>query len=325
MSVTFGLKPDEFDLDNIQRSFHAAEQSGFDSGWMGDHLHETIITEDRSLAEAWTTLSYMSGQLEKLRLGISVLNINWRHPVLTAKMGANLDIISRGRFELVLGLGEREAEYTSYGFPFGSPAERIEKCREFSHVLKELWTSSQFTFNGKYYTLQNAEVKPKPVQKPHPPIAVGALRRRLITALPQWGVGWYVADLSDFRPYIEMVKWMNDSCRQHGLDIKQIKRGARLQIIIGETEKELEETVRRTYENSAFKIPNGTSLARYRDMYPFVAGTPDRIRAVIAGFVDLGVSNIIVSFMDPEFRENDFHSLELFAKEVIDPIKSGER
>jgi alkanesulfonate monooxygenase SsuD/methylene tetrahydromethanopterin reductase-like flavin-dependent oxidoreductase (luciferase family) len=325
MSVSFGLKPDEFDLDNIRRAFQAAERLGFDSGWMGDHLHETIITEDRSLAEVWTTLSYMAGQLEKLRLGISVLNINWRHPVLTAKMGANLDIISHGRFELVLGLGEREAEYTSYGFPYGSPRERIEKCGEFVHVLKSLWTSSQVSFKGKYYALQNAEVKPKPIQKPYPPIAVGALKKRLIRTIPQWDVSWYIADLSDFEPYTEMVKWMNDSCRQRGLDIKQIKRGARLQIIIGETKKELDETIRRTYQNSAFKIPNGTSLAKYREMYPFVAGTPDEVRSVLAGFVDLGASNLIVSFLDPAFRENDFHSLELFAKEVLSPIKAGER
>jgi len=321
MKVTFGLKPDEFDLDNIRRSFLAAERLGFDKGWMGDHLHETIITEDRSLAEAWTTLSFLSSQLEKLRLGISVLNINWRHPVLTAKMGANLDIISRGRFELALGLGLREEEYTCYGFPFGSPPERIEKCKEFLFVLKNLWTSPQLTFNGKFYTLRNAVVKPKPIQKPHPPISIAALGRKLITDISGWGAGWLVADLPDVKPYIEMVKWMDSSCRRRGIDPKQVKRGAKFQVIIGETEKELEEKVLRSYQNSAFKIPQGTTMTDYREK--FLTGTPDRIHAIVEGFVNLGVSDITVSFMDPEFRENDFRSLELFGKEVINPIRSA--
>jgi alkanesulfonate monooxygenase SsuD/methylene tetrahydromethanopterin reductase-like flavin-dependent oxidoreductase (luciferase family) len=320
LTITFGLKPDEFDLNNIRRAFQTAEQLGFDKGCMGDHLHETIITEDRSLAEAWTTLSFLSGKLQKLRLGICVLNINWRHPVLAAKMGANLDILSNGRFEVALGLGLREPEYLAYGFSFGSPSERIKKCEEFAYLLKNLWTSDNLTFKGRYYALQNASVYPKPVQNPHPPIRVAAMGEKLITAIPKWGVGWYVQDIPDITPYREQVKWMDNACRQEGVDPKQVNRGAKLQVIIAETEKELNEKVMRCYQKSAFKLPKQLTVDDYRKSY--VTGTAERVREIIVGFVKLGASDFIVSFMDPEFRENDFHSVELFSKEVIHPIKS---
>jgi alkanesulfonate monooxygenase SsuD/methylene tetrahydromethanopterin reductase-like flavin-dependent oxidoreductase (luciferase family) len=322
MAITFGLKPDEFDLENIRRAFQAAEQHGFDGGWMSDHLHETIIRDDLSLAEAWTTLSFLSGQVEKLRLGISVLNINWRDPVLTAKMGANLDIISHGRFELVLGLGLRAEEYTRYGFPFGSSAERIEKCKEFAYVLENLWTTSPFSFDGNFYKLHNADVTPKPVQKPHPPLSVAAVGKRLIGALAAWNVGWYVQDLPDAESYVNMVKLMESSCRKNNVDPKQVTRGAKLQVMIAETEKELKETIRRSYEKSAFKLPKETQLAEYATHY--VTGTPDKVRSVMEHFAELGATNIVVSFMDPEFRENDFHSLELFSKEVVHPMKNEQ-
>ena len=320
MPVTFGLKPDEFELDNVHRAFEAAERAGFDKGCMGDHLHETIITEDRSLLEAWTTLSYLSAKLQKLRLGICVLNINWRHPVLTAKMGANLDILSGGRFELALGLGLREPEYTTYGFPFGTPRERIDKCGEFAHVVKLLWTSDDCNFNGNYYSMQHASVRPKPIQTPHPPIAVAAMGKRSINAIPKWKVDWYVQDIPDSTSYVQRVKWMENACRLNKVDPKTVKRGAKLQVIIAETEKELEQKVNECYEKSAFKLPKGLSVANYQKS--FVTGTTDRVHKIMTDFVNLGATDIIVSFMDPEFRENDFESINLFSKYVIDPIKS---
>ncbi|NIN52129.1 MAG: LLM class flavin-dependent oxidoreductase [Nitrososphaeria archaeon] len=320
MTVTFGLKPDEFNLDNIRSSLLEAERLSFDKGWLGDHIHETIITEEYSLAEVWTTLSYLSGQLDRLRLGISILNINWRHPVLTAKAGANLDIISRGRFELVLGLGLREEEYICYGFPFGKPSERIERCKEFLSVLKNLWTLDSFSFRGRFYNLRNAVVKPKPIQIPYPPIAVAAQGKNLIEAMPQMGAGWYVAADMPIGEYKERVRWMNNACRRKGVDPQSIKRGVRLQLIIDETDRELEEKILRSYENSPFNAPKEMTLTKYREKY--LAGTPDMIRDVIKSYIDLGVSDFIITFMEPDFRKNDFRSIELFGKEVINPIKS---
>jgi alkanesulfonate monooxygenase SsuD/methylene tetrahydromethanopterin reductase-like flavin-dependent oxidoreductase (luciferase family) len=319
MAITFGLKPDEFDLDNIRRSFLAAERFGFDKGWIGDHLYETIIAKGYSLAEAWTTLSYLAGQVDKLRLGIAILNINWRHPVLTAKAGANLDIISRGRFELVLGLGAREEEYTCYGFPFGKPSERIQRCKEFVCVLRNLWTSDSFSFTGKFYTLNNALVEPKPLQTPHPPIYIAAKGKRLIEAIPQLGVGWHSSYLQG-TPYAKRARWMNDACNRFGGKPEFIKRGLRLSVIIGETERDSEEKLLKSYHNSPFNYSREMSLAKYREM--ILVGTPYTVREIIRSYIGLGVSDFIIAFMEPEFRENDFHSIELFGKEVIDPIKS---
>jgi alkanesulfonate monooxygenase SsuD/methylene tetrahydromethanopterin reductase-like flavin-dependent oxidoreductase (luciferase family) len=103
----------------------------------------------------------------------------YRHPAVLAKMATTVDIISGGRLILGIGAGWFELEHREYGIPFPRVAERLARLDETLMVINKLWTEEQTTFTGRYYHLNEAVLNPKPVQRPHPPILIGASGERV--------------------------------------------------------------------------------------------------------------------------------------------------
>jgi len=123
--------------------------------------------------EAWTTLAALAEATSRIRIGVLVTSVGYRHPALLAKMAATLDVIAGGRLEFGIGAGYLEAEYRMYGLPFPPAAVRIAQLDEAIRVCKLLWTHERANFAGSYFTLTNAVCAPKPVQQPYPPIWIG--------------------------------------------------------------------------------------------------------------------------------------------------------
>ena len=120
-----------------------------------------------------------------LRVGSLVFSNDYRHPVLLAKEAATLDVLSGGRFELGLGAGWLKNEYEQIGLSFNTSGIRVERMQEVLQVLKGLFTENPFTFTGKHYSITNLESFPKPLQKPHPPLLVGAGGKRMLSIAAQ--------------------------------------------------------------------------------------------------------------------------------------------
>ena len=117
----------------------------------------------------------------RLRVGSLVFSNDYRHPVMLAKEVATLDVLSNGRVELGLGAGFSRAEYDRAGLRFDEAALRVGRLEEALHVVKGLFAPEPLTFHGKHYTVTNLEGFPKPVQRPHPPILVGAAGQRMLS------------------------------------------------------------------------------------------------------------------------------------------------
>jgi probable F420-dependent oxidoreductase len=115
-----------------------------------------------------------------LRVGNLVLDNDYRHPVVLAKEAATLDVLSHGRFELGLGAGWAKREYEQAGIPFDAPGVRVSRLEEALQVLKGLWGPGPLTCSGTSYTIEHLDGFPKPVQRPHPPILVGAGGKRML-------------------------------------------------------------------------------------------------------------------------------------------------
>lgn len=115
-----------------------------------------------------------------LRVGNLVLDNDYRHPVLLAKEAATLDVLSHGRFELGLGAGWAQHEYEQAGLPFDPPGMRVSRLKEALQVLKGLWENDPLTFSGDCYSIDHLNSFPKPVQRPHPPILLGASGKRML-------------------------------------------------------------------------------------------------------------------------------------------------
>jgi probable F420-dependent oxidoreductase len=161
-------------LDTARR----AEQAGYATFLIRDHFIEEPF--GHQLAPL-TALAAVAAATTSLRVGSLVLSNDYRHPAMLAKEIATLDALSGGRVELGLGAGFSKAEYTGAGIPFDPPGVRVDRLEESIQVLKGLFGPTPFTFVGRHYAVTGLDSYPKPVQRPHPPILIGAAGKRMLS------------------------------------------------------------------------------------------------------------------------------------------------
>jgi probable F420-dependent oxidoreductase len=149
-----------------------AESLGYAVLSMPDHLGDQLAPLPALAAAAAATA--------RLRLGTWVLANDFRHPVMLAKEAATLDLLSDGRLELGIGAGWMNEDYSGSGIAKDPPGVRIERLAEALAVLRGLWAEGPLTFKGRHYTVSELDGRPKPVQRPHPPLAIGGGGRRVL-------------------------------------------------------------------------------------------------------------------------------------------------
>lgn len=183
------------------------EELGYDSVLTGDHIvvprhidSPYPYTEDGAFPgsasgeamEQLTVLAFLAGQTSRIRLVTSVIIVPHRNPLVAAKALATLDVLSKGRVVVGVGVGWMREEFEALGLP--PFAERGAVTDEYLRAFKELWTSDTPTFDGTYCRFSNISFLPKPVQKPHPPIWVGGESRRAIRRTAHLADAWYPID-----------------------------------------------------------------------------------------------------------------------------------
>lgn len=182
-----------------------ADQAGFDMFWVEDHTRlpaeeisasEGLPDVDEPL-EAWTTLSYLAGITERVRLGTEVTPVTLRHPALLANSLATLDVLSGGRVVFGAGTGWHRKEFTSLGIPFEKKNERFAKSVEALEVMRALWTEPLASYDGTYYHLTDAVLAPKPVQAGGIPIWFGGFSDQLLDLVARFGDGWILGTNPD--------------------------------------------------------------------------------------------------------------------------------
>lgn len=155
-------------LEKVRR----VEELGYTSLFMPDHFGDQLGPVPALVAAA---------ENSNLRIGTLVLDNDYRHPVVLAKEAATIDVLSEGRVELGIGAGWMRTDYEQSGIPYDSPAVRVDRFEEGLNVLKGAFAEGPFSFEGRHYTITNYEGFPKPVQRPHPPILIGAGGKRMLT------------------------------------------------------------------------------------------------------------------------------------------------
>jgi probable F420-dependent oxidoreductase len=150
-----------------------AEQLGYATLLLEDHLTNALapIAALMSAADATRTL----------RLGTFVFGNDFRHPATLAQEVATLDLLSGGRIELGLGTGYRHDDYLHRGLALDPPGTRVKRFEEAVRIIKGCFSDQPFTFAGEYYTLQEHQGLPKPLQRPHPPLLIGGGSRRMLS------------------------------------------------------------------------------------------------------------------------------------------------
>jgi len=242
--------------------------------------------------EQITTLAYLAGITDQIKLVTSVMIIPYRNPILTAKMLSTLDMLSKGRLILGAGVGWMEEEFELLDTePF---AERGAVTNEYLQAFIELWTSDNPTFEGKYVNFSDITFLPKPVQKPHPPIWIGGQSKPAIRRAAQIGNAWHPVGAIPAAPLepeelAENLALLHNYAEKAGRDPSQIQVSVKAPL----------------YDS------NNSDGSRRR-----FTGSPDEVRQDVQTYADVGVTHLIF-----DFRTADPHQTEdrmaQFSEEVM--------
>lgn len=192
VDVKFGLygllRGDGIDPDRLVRRARLAEQAGFESLWVGDHIALPADQDGQQpRLEVVVALSHLAAVTSRIRLGFGVLVLPQRQPVLLAKQMSSIDYLSGGRLTVGIGVGYVEAELHAMGV---SLADRGARTDEYLAAMRTLWTEPTPAFHGRFVSFSRVFQRPLPVQRPHPPIVVGghsaAAQRRALTGASGW-------------------------------------------------------------------------------------------------------------------------------------------
>jgi probable F420-dependent oxidoreductase len=184
------------DPETMARRARAAEDAGFEALWVGDHIalpvDETGDPATQSRIEAVVALTHLAAVTSRIRLGFGVIVLPQRQPVLLAKQLSSIDFLSGGRLTVGIGVGWIEPELRAMGV---SLTERAARTDEYLAAMRALWDEPVPSFTGRFVSFDGVLQRPRPVQRPHPPIIVGghvpAAYRRAVRS----GNGWYGWDL----------------------------------------------------------------------------------------------------------------------------------
>ena len=191
--VTFGIKTSQpgATFEELAELWTVAEQAGFTSAWLHDHL-TPLPNQTLPSLEAWTLLSALAVRTERIRIGVLVTDNSLRHPGMLAREAVTVDRISNGRLEFAIGAGnpQSDIDYRGYGITTSSTGERISKLEEAVQIFKALWTQDSVTFDGRFYQLDDARPAIRPVQQPHPPIWIGGSGNRVMRITARHANAW---------------------------------------------------------------------------------------------------------------------------------------
>jgi F420-dependent oxidoreductase-like protein len=297
-----------FTFDEVLQIAHAAEQTGCHALWTSDHLFWDADSTQRPCLEAWTLLTALAPLTTTLRLGTLVSCNSYRHPGLLAKTVACLDTISHGRVNCGLGAGWKELEYRAYGLPCPPVGTRIAQLREAVQILRRLWNHERASFQGQYYTLENALGVPKPVQQPLPLWIGGQGEKKLLRLVAEEADGWNMVLGSSLEQVRHKLEVLQRHCDAVGRDFATLDKALFVCTYLCDSEREFTAS----WADQARRLgPQSTKhLERARELG--LAGTAAQVTETLHRYLACGFDYIIALF--PYAREGEM--LQRYAAEV---------
>jgi len=292
--ISFGILTPQQSLHfkTLQRTWKEAELSGFESAWLVDHFipydfPNCPITEP--CLECWVTLSALAMDTATIRLGPLVSCNSYRSPALLAKMAASLDVISGGRVNFGIGAGWLRPEHEAFGYPFPKTPERIERLREAIDIIIKMWTEEKTTYIGTHYKIVNAVNNPKPLQKPHPPIYIGAEHERMVKFAAEKADVWnFPSDINAYslKEYEGRVHTLQSHCDLIGRNPNSIIKSWLGIALLAKNETQLNEKI---------KLMESRYVSQEKLLRQIV-GTAKECAQKIGEYIDLGVTEFILIF-----------------------------
>ena len=245
-----------------------AEELGYDSVWVNHHILNVGYIydrlEDRPYYDALTVLTWVAARTERVRLGTTVLVLPYLNPLVLAKTIATLDVMSGGRVSLGVGVGMLREENEALGSDFTTRGAYADESIE---VLRDLWTSDDPSYNGRFFDYGGFKFSPKPVQSPGVPILIGGMSRAAMRRAARLGDGWHPngGAIPELRDRFDSVR---DMCAEFGRDPDEVSLVVRGELDVLDTPSDNAST-------------------------PMI-GTPDQLLRSIEAYAEAGVSEIVL-------------------------------
>ena len=233
-------------IETYRKVWRIAEEGSFDHCWAMDHLASIgSVGDDRPIFDGWELLAAMAVATQRARMGLLVTGITYRNPALLAKIATTVDHLSGGRLEFGIGAAWAANEHEMYAI--SGLDHRVGLLSEGLQIMKMLWTQERTNFEGRYFTMRNAVANPKPVQKPYPPIWIGAGGPGTLRLTARHADVWNASGAAGQpESAMEASKQLDEMCAEIGRDPSEIRRS--VQIAAGGDPAELVERLRRLYE-----------------------------------------------------------------------------
>lgn len=229
MQIGLDVAQQRMPWDELVRRARYLEAAGFDGLWGFDHFQPMYGEGPGECFEAYTTLAALAGVTERVRLGVLVTGVTYRHPSLLAAQAITVDHASHGRLDLSLGSAWFDKEHTELGFAFPSTKDRLDMTEEALQILRGLLTTDDFTFEGRHYQVRDATLHPRPVQTPHPPIWIGGGgEQRTLPMVARYGDAWHT--FGDRATLVRKSRLLDELAAAEGHDPASILRAASLDL-----------------------------------------------------------------------------------------------
>jgi alkanesulfonate monooxygenase SsuD/methylene tetrahydromethanopterin reductase-like flavin-dependent oxidoreductase (luciferase family) len=322
---------------NIQTCFEeliaeckAAEALGFDSITKTSHYS----TAPFQAFQQFPILARLSAETSRVRLNAGIILLSLHKPLDIAEQLATIDIMSGGRLICGVALGYREVEFAA----FGSEVKKRGKLLEENLIaLKQLWTEDTVTMKGSHFELKNASCCPKPLQRPHPAIWIGANANPAIKRAAKLGDCWYINPhnrISDIKEQIEVYKWALDECGKPFPDELPMRR----EVFVAETREEALRLagpyLKKKYDayqnwGQGDQLPEGdrnlglafNELAGDR----FIIGSPDDVTEQIVNLnKEVGTNHLIMSIQWADMPHSlTMDTLAILGEKVIPQVRQA--
>ena len=305
--------------DLWRRIARATEDLGFESLWRSDHFFSLMGAREQEALETLSSLVLVAQETERIRFGPLVCSMTFRHPSLLARVAAQLDVLSGGRFVCGMGAGWNVAEHEAFGIPFPPVGERMDRLDESIRVVKALWGDGPASFEGKHFRLREAICYPKPVQRPLPVLVGGSGERRTLRIVAEHADEWngVGVDLDGYRQKREVLE---RHCAEVGRDPSTIRHSQMTGFLIGGDEASLMAHARRVLERMPTLPgrPLEEMVAGFRAR-GWLVGTPAEIVEELGRREEAGITRTMLQHN----AMDDFETLELLASAVLPQVQRG--
>ncbi|HYA28003.1 MAG TPA: TIGR03619 family F420-dependent LLM class oxidoreductase [Acidobacteriota bacterium] len=305
IGIALGQWPSrELQPDAILDLIDFFESLDVDSIWVSDRLVSTALT-----LEPVALLSFIAGRLRNMKLGTSTLVLPTRNPIVLAKELATLDFLAQGRLFPAIGLGGEESrDLQAVGI---NKKERAGRTDEMIMLMRRLWTEESVTFTGKYFSIEDVTIMPRPWQKKGPPIWIGGRSEAALRRTGRLGDGWLVSSVAPTE--VEAgIKSIRRYAAQANREVPEDHYGVLIPFFFATSSEKAGEIAGRTIRPRA-DMPTSEFTA---------FGNADQVRAKVQAYIATGASKFVMRPCGPFDAWQD--QIEILAREVIGPLQTRD-